>query len=246
MTDAVTANAAPVSTPAPEPVVAPVATTPAPAPKAETPNTEPAIVPVVYEETGDPGTDLALQFVGRLGIAHDHPAMLAAYEGNFDLIKGHLSALGDKAKGWEQYVALAEKSQGESKKAEEATKATVAKVVHETVGGQAEWAAIQAWASQKAEPAEKEQINAMMAAGPFQARAAAMLLKSLYDNAPGIVRTPADPTNKGASSKGVPAANAALTRREAVAETNKLVGKHGSYNIEQRPEYKAIWARVRR
>lgn len=36
---------------------------------------------VLYEPTGDVGLDLALEFVGKAGIASDHPAMVAAAGG---------------------------------------------------------------------------------------------------------------------------------------------------------------------
>jgi hypothetical protein len=201
---------------------------------------------VTYDPTGDPGLDLFTGFIGKLGIAVDHPAMKAMIDdGNFDLLKGHLAALGDKAKGWEQHVALAEKAHGEIAAIEAQEKGKVAAAIHNVVGGEQNWTTIQAWASKEASPAEKTAINAMLNGGTVQARAAAMLLQSLYDNASGVVRNPADPTNGLATNRGQPAQIEPLTRRAAVAETNKLTAKFGSYGIEQRPEYKAIWARVR-
>jgi len=65
---------------------------------------------VQYNKTGDPGLDMALSFIGKLGIGPDHPAIVAARQGDFAFIKAELAGRGDKAQGWEQYLSLAEKA----------------------------------------------------------------------------------------------------------------------------------------
>jgi hypothetical protein len=202
-----------------------------------------AVTVIEYVETGDPGLDLALAFVGNLGIDETHPAMASAINGDFKAIKEHLASLGDKAKGWEKHVALAEQSYKAAVAADNATNTAITNAVHETVGGEAEWAKIKAWASKEADPEEKVTINKMLTGSPTEARAAALMLQGLYDKASNVIREPANPTKGSAGGPPVPT-NTPLTRREAVLETNKLVQRFGSNGIEQNPEYRALWARV--
>src|SRR5690606_6730227 len=142
---------------------------------------------VTYEETGIAGLDLALAFVGKLGIAGDHPAMLAAAAGQFDLIKAHLSTLGAPAAGWEQHVALAEKAYSEQIEENQKFVKSVHDAVHGVVGGAENWNAILSWAKQNADPSEAAALNAMFDAGPFQAKAAAQMLLGAYQGAAGTV-----------------------------------------------------------
>lgn len=198
---------------------------------------------VEYVETGDVGLDLALDFVGKLGIDHTHPAMVAAIAGDFTLIDAVLAGMGDKAKGYEKMVALAKKSYTEAQAADTQAKAQISAAVHDSVGGQAEWAAIQTWAKGEATPAEKAALNKMLTADPMQARAAAMLIKAQYDQAKGVTRRPATAVGQNASSGGNPNPQANLTRREAVQQSNALRQRLGP-SFTSTPEYAAIWARV--
>lgn len=200
-----------------------------------------------FEPTGDPGLDLALDFVGKLGIDETNPAFAAAINGDFSLLDALLSSMGDKAKGYEKFIALAEKAYKESQAADLASKQAIATAVHNVVGGEAQWTAIQEWARTQATPEEKQELNAMLTAGPVQARAAAMLIAAQYEKAGGVVSNPTSATSRyGASATGSPAPQAPLTRREAVAKSNELARRIGSNNLDNSPEYKAIWSRVRR
>jgi hypothetical protein len=187
-----------------------------------------------FEPTGDPGLDLALDFVGKLGIDETNPAFAAAINGDFSLLDALLSSMGDKAKGYEKFIALAEKAYKESQAADLASKQAIATAVHNVVGGEAQWTAIQEWARTQATPEEKQQLNAM-------------LIAAQYEKAGGVVSNPTSATSRyGASANGSPAPQAPLTRREAVAKSNELARRIGSHNLENSPEYKAIWSRVGR
>lgn len=202
--------------------------------------------PVVeYQETGDPGLDLALSFVGNLGIDHTTPAMQAALKGDFTLIEAVLAGLGDKAKGYDKFIALAKKSYSEAQAADQATATAIQTAVFEVAGSAEQWKAIQEWAKKEADPKEKEAINRMLSADPIQARAAAQLLVNEFQKRG--FRNPASATSKsGASSSGDASQQGNLTRREALAETQKLVNRIGvTHNIHLRPEYQQIWNRVR-
>jgi hypothetical protein len=202
---------------------------------------DPAGTIIQYNSTGDAALDMALGFVGKLGIGPDHPAMQAAANGDHSLLKAHLASLGDKAKGWEQYIALAEKSHADGKSAAEAKAAATAQLVHDAAGGVEAWTEIQTWAKQNAEPAERAEVNAALKAGGMQAQAMVAYLKSLYEGASGTTVKPAEAV--------VPAAKAntggpgqALSAAQYALEVQALRGKMG-YSFNESPAYADLQAR---
>lgn len=244
----------------PEPVTTGAATTPAtnpatppvePAVPASPLTLDPAVPPVAtppatsegvefeYTPTGDPGLDLALDFVGKHGFGPQDPAIQAAQKGDFSALEAALKAKGDKAKGFERFVALAKQSFESGKAKREASEATAIKVVHEAAGGEANWKAIQTWAAANAEPEERAQINAALAAGGLTAKFAVQGLAALFaqaqKNAP-----PASAVKPGAGA--APAATGHLTSREYSAEVQKLRNTLGT-KLETSAEYKALVSR---
>lgn len=238
---------APAAAPAPAPVVE--TTLGDPAAPAATPATPEAPAPatgetVAYDPTGDVGLDIALGFVGKLGIAADHPAMQATATGDFSLIKAHLATMGDKAQGWEQMVALAEASFTRTSAAAADTKAKVSAAVVQVAGSADTWNTIKSWASANATPDEKAQINSMFDAGPVSARAAAILLKDAYSKANGTVVEPKSAVNNGAS--GAASATAGpLSPKQYAAEVRELHNKLGT-RMETSSEYAALRRRFAR
>jgi len=214
---------------------APATTAPPAAPPEDVP--EGAIVE--YEPTGDTGLDLALQFIGKAGIASGHPAIVAAASGDFSILKATLAAKG--LQGWEQFVALGEdaykRNQAKSEEKANALKA----LVHQAAGGAEQWAEIQKWASANADPDEKAEINAMLNAGGLQAKQAARYLAECYAQANNVEVNPADPTR--AAGRGSPAAdNGPLSPRQYADEVARLNAKlHG--RLEGSKEYQALQAR---
>lgn len=216
---------------APAPVAPAVADTPAP-----------AASEAVFQPSGDAGLDLAANWIAGLGIPKDDPAILAALgEGNFDFIKAKLATMGDKSRGWEQYIALAEKGVTNLRTAADAQVAATNALVYEAVGGEDTWGQIAEWASANAEPAEKEGINAMLSAGGIQARAAASYLQNLYNGANGTVVEPAAAV--APTAKAQPVTNAALSPREYSDAVRQLANKIGSGNLNGSPEYAALQQR---
>lgn len=207
----------------------------------QAPTDEPPVIE--YVETGDPGLDLALEFVGRMGIDDQHPAMKAAIEGNFDLIEATLGAMGTKAKGFERFIALARQSFDNDVKAKAAGTAAIATAVHAAVGGAENWNAIREWAKGEATPKEVADINAALTGTPFQARAAATLLREQYERKGH--KPAANAAKQDASGKPLPAANGTLNKREFAAEAQKLANKFGSHDLHKQPEYQALAKRLR-
>lgn len=196
---------------------------------------------ITYEPTGDAGMDMALAFAGKLGLGMDHPAMQATVTGDWSLLEAHLATLGDKAKGWEQHLAIAKEADARlTTKANEATAANNAAV--SGVLGESE-AAVLEWAGKTATPAEKAEINAMLRANPVQARAAAMLLADLYSKASGTVIAPADALRNGGGSNPAQGDTSPINRKQFAYETNKLHSTHGA-NYVNTPEYAALVRRL--
>lgn len=193
-----------------------------------------------YNPTGDVGLDMALQFVGKAGIPETHPAMVAAQKGDFSLLKATLAAKG--AAGWEQFVALGEQAWNKNAEKTKATAAAVKAMVVQAAGGEAEWTAVQKWASANASPEEKAEVNALLNKGGVSARGAVKYLMDAYAKAGNVTVTPADPTlnaGRGGKPEGANAPLSPTQYAEAVRDLNvKLRGR-----IDDSPEYARLKAR---
>lgn len=238
-----------------EPVVAPVAApVVAPAPivigAPEVPaQAAPVVAPdegttVVFDPTGDAALDVALNFVGKLGISMDHPAMQATANGDFSLIKAHLATMGAKAQGWEQMVALAEDAHERSTTAANEKAGKITAAVHNVAGGESNWNTVSTWASANATPDEKAELNAMFAAGPTQARAAALMLMNLHAKASGTTVLPASAVSNATAGTAALSNTGPLSIREYSDAVRELVNKVGSSNLHSSPEYAALGKRL--
>lgn len=246
--------AAPGAPAAPNAAPAPAAAAPAPlalgdaaaAPAASLPAAEaapapaaPTVTPVTYDSTGDPGLDLALDFVGQRGFGPDHPAMVAAINGDFGPLKAELAKNPD-AKGFERYVALAEAAhQREAEKAT-AKQAADREAIHKVVGGEEAWNAIQAWATEQTadSPEQRAEVNAALSAGGMQAKAMAAYLANLHAKAAGTV---VEPASRVQAPGAVPAAGDAgpVSAMEFATKSRELRAKLGP-EFEGTAEFKAL------
>lgn len=195
---------------------------------------------VQYEPTGDIGLDLSLEFIGKLGIAGTHPAMVAADKGDFAMLEGLLAGLGDKAKGFEKYLNLAKQSREVTTKAAADKLAKDQSIVHDAVGGKDQWAEISKWAGMNAEPAEKEAVNAALKQGGLVAKVMAQWLSGQYAKAAGTTVTPAQVVKDGAGGKSV--GTGPMSAAEYATAVQALRQKVG-YNLDTHPEYKALQQR---
>ena len=199
---------------------------------------------VQYNKTGDPGLDMALGFIGKLGIGPDHPAIAAARQGDFSFIKAELAGRGEKAQGWEQYLSLAERAFENAQKSAQESTAKTKQIVEQAVGGADQWVAIQSWAKANAEPEERAQINSMLNQGGLAAQAAAKLLSELYNQAHNTVVEPAEASNPNRGNRPA-ASNAALSPQEYQAEIKALIGRIGAHRVQDSPEYAQLQQRRR-
>lgn len=238
----VAAPAAPIATNIDDPAAAaPVAASvAAPAP----PAADGKAVPVSYEPTGDAGLDMALGFLGKLGIGPADAAMQAAERGDFAMLKAQLALMGDKAQGWEQVVALGEQSyKGVQAKAQAEAKQTQDAILSvfgsDAAAAAAEWGKVRAWAADNAEPQERTAVNAALAAGGIAAKAMAAYLAGLYRAHPSAVIEPAIVSKVG----GSPDFNAgALSPEQYKAELSKLRAAKGQA-MDGSPDYKVLQQR---
>lgn len=243
--DAVQQPAAPAPTtsigaqqPAPQAPVAPQEPSePAPDPKGKA-------EPVEYEPTGDPGLDYALSFLGKAGYHDDHPAIQAASQGDFGLLKAELASKG--IAGWEQALALAERAyetaRAEAAKVQAAVQESVTAVA-ESLG--VDWEAAVEFARENATPEEIETINKMFS-DPYTAKMAALWISHAYSSNP---NTSVPPAREPVKPNAVPAdgntSQGTLTRAEFAAEAGKLHKRFGDAYTTT-PEYKALARRLQR
>lgn len=221
----------------PDSVLIPTEATPA-VPKVDTPPVVTEEV-VTYEPTGDVGLDMALAFVGKAGISQEHPAMQAATNGDFSILKATLAAKG--VAGWEQFVALGEAAYARTTADNDKKAAASREAVYKVAGGEDNWNAIKTWAGTNATPEEKAEINALLNQGGLAAKGAVQYLMQAYAKAANVEVNPRDPlANAGALPAAV--ANAPLSAREYAAEVQQLNNKLGG-RLEGSKEYASLQRR---
>lgn len=229
-------NAPPAPNPQPTPPIQNQAPPPNPAP---TPTPAPvADTPFSFTATGNPRTDLALDFFGRQGLKQDSFEIERALEGDFGPLKAYLGTRGDKAKGHENYVALAEEAYADHVKNQTSSREARQKIVYEAVGGEENWNSIQQWV-EKAAPAEDVKVlKAAIQQGGIAARLIASALANEYANAAGTTVQPTSATT--ANTTTAQPASLPLTRASYQKEVMALVAKIGSNNMDASPEYTAL------
>lgn len=194
-----------------------------------------------YEPTGDSKLDMTLAFVGKHGFGPGHPAMVAAVNGDFSLLKAQLAEKG--VAGADAYIALGEAAYQTMHAENEKRRAEDKKAVEDTVGGAENWEAIKDWASKNADEGEKTAISALLSKGGMEAKIAATFLAVNFQKANGGELPTKETDGAGpaaATAAGAPtAATNALSPREygkAVAEA-RAAHSNRSGPFEQSPAY---------
>lgn len=218
--------------------------------KSATPPSPPPVPPVPaapveggiveFEPTGDVGLDMALAFIGKAGISESHPAIVAATNGDFTILKATLAAKG--VQGWEQFVALGEaaytRRAAETAKTQEAVKAAV----YKEAGGKDEWEAVQKWASANATTEEKAEINALLNKGGLAAKGAVKYLVDAYSRANNVEVNPRDPL-ASASRGGVPATDSGPLSPRQYADAVQQLNVKLRGNLDGSKEYEQLQRR---
>lgn len=229
----------PAAPAAPEPVAPVTIGEPSPAPAVPvappTPDAEPE---EKFAPSGDVALDVAYGFIGKLGIKPSDPAVKAAQAGDFSLIRAKLSAMGDKAAGWQEHVELAQNSYARAHAAATEAAKKTADAVYGVVGGKDTWEQVQTWASANATEEEKAELNASFAAGGLAAKAAARYLHDLWTKKSGQAgHKPAASANAGATA---PEDTGPITAKEYSSAVADLTRKHAGRDISRLPEYRAL------
>ncbi|AEX65873.1 hypothetical protein BF7_00175 [Pseudomonas phage Bf7] len=224
------------------PAAAPAnASTPDPK-QAAAPATEPAAAAIAYESTGNSNADYALGQIAAAGIGPDHPAALAALEGNFTLLKHALAAKG--VPGSDHLVDMLTAAATEAADAEEAFNQQVTADVHALAGSKEQWDTVMEWGRANADEAEKEALNDLFG-NPKTHKIAATYLLSMYDRAGGVREPAAGVINPdGASARaGARAVETPLNRVQFAAEAKALREKLGDAYVTS-AEYQALGRRL--
>lgn len=198
---------------------------------------------VSFEPTGDPGLDMTLGFLGRLGFDLDKPSMQAAGKGDFSLLKAELAIMGDKATGWEQVLAVGEAAYKRKDDEFKAKAEADSKAMAEAAGGVEQWNKVKEWAGKNAEQAEREQINTALSQGGMIGQAMAAFLADQFSKATGITERGRSGLREDATS-GLGANNAALSPEQYAQEINKLKSQYGSQFVNT-TEYQEAQSRRR-
>ena len=148
-----------VATVAPEATAKPTAKGAEPPANPELTKQEPTEV-IEYEPTGNARLDYTLSFIARAGIDADHPAMIAAAEGDLGLLKATLAEKG--VQGWEQAIKLGEEALEELRKGEEEKLEQVRQSVVQVADALGvDWEAAVTYARENGAPEEIEKINGL-------------------------------------------------------------------------------------
>lgn len=191
---------------------------------------------VTYQPTGDTNLDLALAYIGKHGLGPEHPAIVAATKGDFGPVKALLAE--KDVPGWEAHIALAEKGYADHVRAEAEKTVAIQNICVQAAGGEQEWADVLAWASENAEPQEKEQVNAALAQGGVVAEAMAAFLVNSYRGAPDVTYAPREHAVNQNAGRGAATVNGGpLSPRDyanAVADLRRIKGVSFTETFEYR------------
>lgn len=225
----------PVETPAapvtPEPTATP---TPTEDPATATPEPHAMDEYITAYSEDEPALAVALTFLRDAGINPDDPAFkLAETENNWELLEAMLAQKG--LTGTEHMLGILKGAVTKGMEAEAAYETQTQEHILAVLGDTKD--AVFAWASENADPAEKEVINDMFDAGGLYARAAAMLLQSAYSGA-AVTKPAQNPVQSNQTQSG----SKPMTASEYSAAVDALAKKLGGDPRGSR-EYQELSAR---
>jgi hypothetical protein len=191
----------------------------------------------------DPGLSYTLKFLATNGFNAESPAVQAAFNGDFSLLKAEMSAKG--IAGWEQALALGEQSYQRAVEAKGATDEQVGGIVTE-IAEQfgVDWEAAVAHVSTAAKPEEKTALNGLLA-DPATAHIAAHYIASAFINNGDTEIEPQARATTDAPRAVQAQGGAPLSRREYTAEMGKLRQSLGDDYMHS-PQAQALYKRLQK
>lgn len=192
-----------------------------------------------FGDAGDPALNVVYRFIENLGFKTSDSEIQSVIEkGDFSLLRAKLASMGDKATGWQEYLGIAENKYKQDKEKEKENTALCENAIHQAVGGKEQWLQIQSWASANADEHEKETFNALLSAGPLQAKVAARQLADYYYKANGVTKEPQSAVGDNATSSKQ--TSYALSPQEYTAAVQELARKVGAGRIDNHPDYEKL------
>lgn len=193
---------------------------------------------------GDPGLNYAMKFLAGNGFNADNPAVAAAFEGDFSLLKAELAQKG--IAGWEQALGLAEQSYGRHVKSQEERADAVGAIVSEFAEQQGvDWEQAVAHVAGSAKPEERTALNQLLA-DPATAHIAAGYITSAFINHGDTEIEPAARATGSNVTTPRVSGGEPLSRREYTAELGKLRQQLGDDSYMQSPQAQALYRRLQR
>lgn len=188
----------------------------------------------------DPGLNYATKFLATNGFNADNPAVAAAFDGDFSLIKAELAQKG--IAGWEQALGLAEQSYDRHVKAGEATAKEVGGIVTKVAEeAGVDWEQAITHVGKTATAEEKTAINTLLG-NPKTAHIAAQFITGAFRNSGEVEFDPqASATQNG--DNGKPSAGGKLTRVEYTGEMKKLRDALGDGYLDS-PQAQVLYSRL--
>lgn len=194
------------------------------------------------EVEGDPGLTYTLNFLAKNGFNSETPSVTAALQGDFSLLKAELAQKG--AAGWEQAVALAEKSWENHSKELEAMATEVGGIVTgvaERAG--VDWEQAVAHVGASAKPEERTALNSLLGNPKTAHIAAAFITSAFIESGDGEYTPAAKAVSEGAPAQSGGGAGGPLSRAQFTKEMAKLRESMGDSYISS-PQAKALHRRL--
>lgn len=216
-------------------------------PDAKTPETPKPGDAEVLDKAGyapvesDPGLTYAMKFLATNGFNADHPAVDAAFNGDFAMLKAELAQKG--LPGWEQALGLAEQSYDRHSKDNEAKADAVGKLVTgvaESMG--VDWEQAVAHVGKSASAEEKDALNTLLG-DPKTAHIAARFISGSFIESGDSEIEPAVRATGAETSAHAGPAGGALSRAEYTAEMGKLRKTLGDDYVTS-PQAAALYRRL--
>lgn len=187
-----------------------------------------------FEPTGQAGLDYALRYLGKQGIGPDHPAVVAAQQGNWAAI----DVLTQERKLDADVLALGKAGFTELQSRQQSTVAAFQGELDKAAkdAGLADWNAVKTFAAANSNQDELKSVNAVLSKGDAAAK---LLAQALIQRAASVPtnRDGAAAVKQGATT--VPPGTGAVTAQAYRDGVTTLQRKHGPRYTET-PEFRAL------
>lgn len=190
---------------------------------------------VKFEMTNDPGMNLALNWISKLGYSPDNELVKLAFDGDFSALRADLAGRTD-SQGYSEYLSIAENFYKRNFESEVEKLVQKEKKIFEIAGGEEAWGEIRAWVKGNSTQEEVDVYNQMIDHSPLQAAIVTEYLSNKFRSESNADFEPVSKvvTNTATNSNGT---KYALSPQDYQREINELSKRIGSHNVDRSPEY---------